>query len=297
MRKAFFQLHFAVFLAGFTGILGYLIQLNGLLLIFYRMLITIIILYIASIIIKKPFKLKKVYQRDINIIGLLLAAHWFCFYESIKLSNISVAVICLSATSAFTAILEPIIHKKKINYIELILGICCMIGVYIIFKSKTEFGWGIFVGVLCAFLASLYTIFNKKYAQKIRPITLLYYQLKIGALYTGLILLIILFYYQFNNDLYHFIPTSLDIFWLILLSVFCTILLQQLNIASLQHLSAFTNSLVFNLETIYSIFFAFILFNEYKQFNTEFYVGVTIIFISIFIQKIYEYLNFRKRSF
>ena len=295
MKKAFLQLHLAVFLAGFTGILGYLIKLNGLMLIFYRMIITIIILYISALILHKPFKLKLKNKKKIHLIGLLLTIHWICFYQSIKLANISVAVLSLSATSTFTSILDPIINKKKIKIMELLLGLGCIIGMYIIFKTKTDFGWGIFVGLLCAFFASLFTIYNKHLAEKLRPNTLLFYQMKSGLLYCSIAVVSLLIFNKFDDTLFHYIPTIVDVFWIIILSVFCTIFLQQLNIASLQFISSFTNNLVYNLETIYSILLAFILFNEQHTLNTGFYVGSFIIFVSIVLQKMYIYNSLKKK--
>src|SRR6266513_2164191 len=133
MKKAFFQLHIAVFLAGFTGILGKLIDLNEGLLVWYRLLITSLTMWIVFSLTKKLQKITFIDALKLSGIGFLAALHWVAFYGSIKYANVSVALVCFSATGFFTAIFEPLIYRKKINLVEIFLGLIVILGIYIIF--------------------------------------------------------------------------------------------------------------------------------------------------------------------
>src|SRR6185503_4243812 len=133
MKKAFLQLHLAVFLAGFTGILGRLITLNEGLIVFYRLLLTATTMWVLFSITKK---LKRIPLKDIlkiGGVGVIAALHWVTFYGSIKYANVSVALVCFATIGFFTALFEPLILRKKMNWIELLLGLITLAGIYIIF--------------------------------------------------------------------------------------------------------------------------------------------------------------------
>ena len=294
MKKAYLQLHAAVFLAGFTGILGYLIQLNGVVLIFYRFVITFLIMYGASIILKKPFKINPKLKPKVYFLGFLLTLHWIAFYQSIKLSNISISVVCLAASSCFTAIVHPFVQKRNFVWTELMLGLMGLCGIYIIYRSDFKHHLGILLGVTSSLLYSLITLYNKNFSFKIKPNTLLFYQFKIGIL-SSFVFIIVWLLIEPPKNLIGLVPTLSDFFWLILLSVFCTIFLQQLNLASLKVLSPFTNNLLFNLEMVYSIILAFVLFQEEHQLNLNFYLGTSLIIFSIGLQKLYVYYKNKKK--
>ena len=150
MRKAFFQIHLAVFLAGFTAILGKLIGLNEILLVGYRLIITVItlafLLKIKKQLILLPFK--EILQ--LFAVGLIVAVHWIAFYGSVKYGNVSVAVVCLSASGFFTALFDPLFFKKKISLLEILLGVIAIIGIYIIFDFHPQYKMGIIFGIISA---------------------------------------------------------------------------------------------------------------------------------------------------
>jgi drug/metabolite transporter (DMT)-like permease len=162
MKKAFLQLHIAVFLAGFTAVLGQLIKLNEGLLVWYRMLFTALILAIVMMVKKefKPQPLKEILR--MAGVGSIIAFHWVTFYGSVKYGNISVALVCLSSAGFFSALLEPIILKRKIILAELLLGLMAIAGIYIIFDFHPQFKLGIIYGLLAAFGSALFPIFNKQ---------------------------------------------------------------------------------------------------------------------------------------
>ena len=175
MKKAFIQLHIAVFLAGFTAILGKLITLNEELLVWYRMLITAITLALILYLKKELKRLSLKVTATIFAVGAIVAFHWVCFYGSIKYSNISVSLTCLSAMGFFTSILEPLIKKKKIDLVESIFGLVAIAGIYLIFDFYPQYKLGILFGIISALLASIFPIFNKDLLKKISAETVTLY--------------------------------------------------------------------------------------------------------------------------
>ncbi|MCX8472458.1 MAG: DMT family transporter, partial [Sediminibacterium sp.] len=283
MNKAYFQLHVAVFLAGFTGILGFLISLNGVVLTFYRLIIAVIFMVIIALWKRKKYSVKPHQKSKLIVIGILLSLHWIAFYQSIKLANISVAVICLASTSCFTAIFSPIIQKSKIYWQELVIGILGLIGMYIIFIKEPVFDKGIIVGTISAFLSSMLTIFSKKIAREIKPQTQLFYEFIVGIIICFMVIVLWLITDFKNIQPKELYPNFQDLIWITILSIVCTIILQQLLLTSLKRIKSFTVNLVFNLEIVYSIILAFIFFQEEKQLNEWFYFGAAIICASIII--------------
>src|SRR5581483_7105288 len=183
MRKAFLQLHIAVFLAGFTGILGRLITLNEALLVWYRLLITVIVLWVIALLQKNRQHITPASMVKIVGVGFVVALHWVTFYASIKYANVSIALVCFSATGVFTAILEPLIMKRPFNRIELLLGLLVIAGIYCIFRFDPQYKTGIVIGLFSALLASLFPIFNRWLVQEHKPETVTLYQLSGGFLF------------------------------------------------------------------------------------------------------------------
>ncbi len=291
MKKAFIQLHIAVFLAGITGILGKLITLNEGLLVWYRLLITAITLWIIEAFRKKNNKISAKDALKIFGVGAVAATHWVTFYGSIKYANVSIALVCFSAVGFFTAILEPLIFRKKINMRELLLGLLVIIGIYFIFHFDPGYKTGIIIGLISALLASVFPIFNKILLQKISPETVTVYELSGGFLFLTLMLP---FYLKLSPAQYIF-PTPNDWFWLLILSWLCTVVAFNLSMNALKKISAFTVNLTYNLEPVYGILLAFIVLKENKYLNNGFYIGFALIIFAIVLQMISLY-NTRKKS-
>ena len=150
MKKAFLQLHLAVFLAGFTGILGRLITLNEGMIVWYRLFLTAVTMWILFSLMKKLQKIPLIDIVKIGAVGFIAAMHWVTFYGSIKYANVSVALVCFSAIGFFTALFEPLILKKKMNWTELLLGLITLSGIYIIFHFDTQYKTGIIIGIISA---------------------------------------------------------------------------------------------------------------------------------------------------
>jgi drug/metabolite transporter (DMT)-like permease len=279
MKKAFFQLHIAVFLAGFTGILGRLITLNEGMIVWYRLLFTAATMWILFGLMKKIHRLSPVTVLKITFVGFIAALHWVTFYGAIKYANVSVALVCFSSIGFFTAIFEPLILKKKMNWLELVLGIVTLSGIYIIFHFDEQFKTGIIIGILSAILASLFPIYNKEFLKKTNVETMLTWQQTGGFLTLSLLLPFYLQRFPVN----HFIPGRENLGWLLVLAWFCSVLAFQLSGYALKRLSAFTVNLTYNLEPVYGIILAFIVYKENQLLSKWFFIGFGIIAVALTI--------------
>jgi len=273
MKKAFLQLHIAVFLAGFTGILGLLITLNEGLIVWYRLLITSLTMWVLFALLKKLQPITWKDRLQIMGVGFIAAMHWATFYGAIKYANVSVALVCFSAISFFTALFEPLILRKKLNWTELLLGLVTLSGIYIIFHFDTRFKTGIIIGLISAVLAALFPIFNREFLKRVNVETMLSWQ-QTGGFLT---LTILLPFYLYKFPAGHWIPTWSDLGWLLVLAWFCSVLAFQLSGNALKRLSAFTVNLTYNLEPVYGILLAFVVYQENKFLSHWFYWGFAII--------------------
>ena len=280
MRKAFIQLHTAVFLAGFTAILGKLIGLNEGLLVWYRLLITVVVLALL-LYFKKQLQLIPVKDvLKILGVGLIVAIHWVSFYGSVKYGNVSIAVVCISASGFFTAFFEPLIFKQRIVLAEILLSLIAIAGIYIIFDFHPQYKTGIIFGVISAIGSSLFPIFNKKLLLRFTPSTLTLYEL--GGGLVALSILIPLYLLQFPAAYY--LPTATDWLWLLVLACVCTVLCFDLQLNALKKISPFTANIAYNMEPVYGIILAFIFFHENKLLESYFYLGVGLIILSVVLQ-------------
>ena len=285
MRKAFIQLHIAVLLAGLTGVLGRLISLNEGLLVWYRLLITAVSLWLLAWLRRQSVKVDR---RDIwRIFGVggIAALHWVTFYGSIKYSNVSVGLVCFSAVGFFTALLEPLIMRHRIDLVELLLGFLVIVGIFFIFQVDPHFKTGILIGLLSALLGSLFPVLNKRILKRVSSENVTLYELSGGFLVLTLLMPLYLWLFPAPS----LIPGWQDWVWLLVLSWACTVLAFNLSMSALQHISAFTVNLSYNLEPVYGILLAFVLFREDKYLNKGFYFGFFLILLSIILQTVRLY--------
>lgn len=280
MKKALIQLHIAVFLAGFTAIIGKLITLNEGLLVWYRLLITVLTLGVLLFYKKQLISIPVKEVLKIFGVGTIVAIHWVTFYGSVKYANVSVALVCFSATGFFTAFFEPLILKRKISLIEIGLGLIAISGIYIIFDFHPQYKLGVIFGIISAFGSSLFPIFNKKLLITYTPKILTLYELGGGLL--ALTVLVPFYLMQFPATYY--LPNTADWLWLLVLAWLCTVLSFDLQLNALKKLSAFTANLTYNLEPVYGIILAFLFFRENENLQREFYIGVLLILLAVALQ-------------
>jgi drug/metabolite transporter (DMT)-like permease len=279
-KRSLIQLHVFVFLAGLTAPIGNLIQLNGLILVFYRMLLTVVALLPIYMIQQQPSPISFKDKGKLMLIGVLIAIHWVCFYGSIKLANVSIALVCISSVGIFTAILEPLIFKSKFIWNDILIGLLSLIGILFIFQFDIHFRTGILVGLVSALFASIFTIINKRLTVQYTTQTIQTFEMLGGFGFLAIVILCINAY-QHNAFV---IPTQRDWFWLIILALVCTVLANHLMLNALKRISAFTLNVTLNLEPVYGIIIAILLFQEHKQMGKGFYIGIVLIAISVMLQ-------------
>ncbi len=280
MKQALIKLHIAVFLAGFTGVLGVLITLNEGLIVWYRMTITVVTLFFLLLWRKKLQKVNQQKAIQLMLIGGLIAIHWTFFYGSIKYSNVSIGLVCFASTGLFTALLEPLLTNKKFSWIELILGLISLFGIYLIFHFDTRYRIGIIIGIASSVFAAFFSVFNKRNVATVAPQTMMLYELSGGVL----LLTLLMPFYLLKFPTEHLFPSGAEWGWFLVLSWFCTLWAMDLMLQALQKVSAFTQNLSLNLEPVYGILLAFALFHEQKQLQISFYYGFACIALSVLLQ-------------
>ena len=313
--KAFIALHVAVFLWGFTAILGKLISYGSITLVWHRMMLTAIIYLLMPPVWKS---LKGLSLNTIFIflgIGLLVCAHWLTFYGSIKLGNsVSVTLACLGSASFFASIIEPLVLKQPFSKRDIYMGLIVVLGILFIYFSMPEnqpghvakvgdvsYGWAVITGLLSAALAATFTTLNKANIHRAKPLAISTLEMISGALVLSVVVALI------STDHIPWLPSlnfdslSLeniasgpwDLIWIILLALLCTNLTFYLGTYALNQLSAFTANLTVNLEPIYGIVLGAAIFQENKDLNIWFYTGASIILGAIFTQ---AYRSNRKQA-
>ena len=280
MKSALLKLHLAVFIWGFTGILGKAITLNSGWLTWWRMLITVLSLWLLYGYKKRIQKisLKDFYR--IGFVGFILALHWLCFYGSIKLSNVSIALTCLSTSGLVAALLEPVFFKRKIRTSEILLGTLTLVGVFIIYYTNLHFSTGIYIGLLAMLLTVFTSILNKKLVNDFKSETITVYQLTGG--FAALTVLMPLYHFLFPTA--NIFPVKYDWLWLVILAWVCTIWTYFLYVAALRKITPFTMNLTLTLEPVYGIILAFALYKENESLSNYFYIGFILILLAVFLQ-------------
>jgi drug/metabolite transporter (DMT)-like permease len=267
-------------LAGCTGLFGKVISLNEGLLVWYRLMLTVVLIHFSWAVGRK---FQKVSFHDfwrLTGTGAILAFHWLSFFGSIKVSNVSIGVVCFSSVGFFTAILEPLIYRCRISFREIFLSLLSVCGVLLIFSFDTRYRYGIMLGIVSSALAALFTIVNKRVSAHRTTSTVLQYEMLGGFLFVSLVLP----FYLYLTPVQTIVPSFVDCFYLFLFAFFCTIGVYILQIQSLKKISAFTFNLTYNLEPVYSILFAMLLLGEAKELNAAFYAGLSLIVVSVVLQ-------------
>ncbi|PVD50113.1 EamA family transporter [Terrimonas sp.] len=282
MKKTYLFLHIAVILAGFTGVFGKLITLNEGLLVWYRVLFSTVMLFFVLKIFRVNSNITFQEKLGIGKAGMFITIHWIFFYASIKYSNISIGVVCYCLTSFFTAVFKPMIDKARFKISELLLSALTVLGISLIFHFDASYQLGIGLGVISSAFAALYTIYNERLVQRYDSKVINFYQMLSGTIGLGILLPVYLYFFPVKT----FFPGARDIFYLLLLSLFCTVGLYILFAEVLKKIPAFTVNLTFNLEPIYAIVLAFLFFNESKEVNFSFYLGLFFVMASVALQTV-----------
>ena len=279
--KSYIHLHFIVFVWGFTAVLGALITLDALPLVWFRMCIAVALIYIYVLVAKIPLKIPTKTLIGFLIAGLVIAMHWFTFFQAIKVSNISVTLACLSTGAFFTSLLEPIFFGRKVIAYEVIFGLMVIAGLYIIFHFEGDYLSGILLALSSAFLSATFSIINGKYAQLYNPSVISIYELLGGVFFFSIYLLLS---GSFTPAFFFIAPS--DWLWLFILGSFCTAYAFIASVQVMKFLSPYTVMLTINMEPIYGIILAVLVFNEKEQMSPAFYLGAAIILTTVILNGI-----------
>jgi drug/metabolite transporter (DMT)-like permease len=271
--KNYLLLHLIVFIWGFTAILGALITLEAIPLVFFRMGLAVIFIVLFFLYKKKSFLLDTNGIIKFLITGIIIAIHWIFFFKAIKVSNVSVALVTMSTGAFFTSLIEPLFFRRRIKLLEIVLGLLVIGGLYIIFNFETQYQLGIIYALISSFLGALFAVFNGLFVKKYDANSISLYQLFFGTVFVAI-------YLYFSNG---FTPTFFDIpkmdwVYLAILSSVCTAFAFITSVKVMKYLSPYTVMLTINLEPIYAIILALLIFGEKEKMNPAFYFGALIVF-------------------
>lgn len=279
--KSYIKLNWIVFIWGFTAILGRLITLDALPLVWYRMLFAVFFIFLYNKYTKTTLKFPKKVILKFLVAGLVIALHWFTFFRAIKVSNVSITLACLSTGAFFASIIEPIFFKKKIIWYEIFFGLLVVVGLSIIFNVEGQYSEGIILALISAFLSASFAVINSKFVENYEPKVISFYELLGGVLFFSLFLL---GSSSFNAD---FFQISLnDFMYLLILSSVCTAYAFIASTSVMKFLSPYTVMLTINLEPIYGILLAVLIFKDKEQMSSTFYLGAFIILITVILNAV-----------
>lgn len=279
--KSYIKLNWIVFIWGFTAILGRLITLDALPLVWFRMLFAVVIIFIYNKITNTSIKLPKKVILKFLVAGLVIALHWFTFFRAIKVSNVSITLACLSTGAFFASLIEPIFFKKKIIWYEIFFGLLVVVGLSIIFNVEGQYSDGIILALTSAFLSASFAVINSKFVENYEPKVISFYELLGGVLFFSLFLL---GSSSFNADFFQI--TLNDFMYLLILSSVCTAYAFIASTSVMKFLSPYTVMLTINLEPIYGILLAVLIFKDKEQMSSTFYLGAFIILITVILNAV-----------
>ena len=286
--KSYLHLHLIVFIWGFTAVLGALITLDALPLVWFRMLFAVGFIAVFLIYKKIPLIISTKTALQFLFAGLIIALHWFTFFKAIKISNISLTLACLSTGAFFTSLLEPILYGKKIVWYEVFFGLLVVFGLYIIFNVEGNYFYGMLIALSSAFLSALFAVINSKFVKEHDPIVISFYELSGGVVFFTFLLL---FTHGFSPTFFSL--SVKDLMYLMILSSVCTAYAFIASTSIMKFLSPYTVMLTINLEPIYGIILAVIVFKEKERMSFEFYIGAIIILLTVLLNSVIK--SYKKR--
>ncbi|MBV7268676.1 DMT family transporter [Winogradskyella luteola] len=282
--KHYLHLHFLVFIAGFTAILGKLITIGALALVWYRMAIAGILMYLFVIAIKLDIKITKKTFWKFSVAGVIIALHWITFFESIKQSNVSIALAMFSSGAFFASFIEPIFFKRRILVYEILFGLIVIAGVFLITSSEMDYIYGIILGLLSALFSTLFAVINGRFIERHNATVISFYEFVSGVFF--LTVFIGLSDIEFNAEF--FTLSSKDWIYIFILASVCTAYAFIGSVDVMRYISPFTVILSYNLEPIYGIALALLIFPDTEQMSPQFYIGAVLIIVTVLLDAIFK---------
>jgi len=279
--KNYLLLHLIVLIWGFTAILGALISLDAIPLVWYRMSLAVVFIVLYFVIKKKSFKADRIGIGKFFLTGVVIALHWIFFFKAIKVSNVSVALVTMSTGAFFVSLIEPLFFKRRINKLEIVLGLIVILGLYIIFNFESQYRLGIFYALISSLLSAIFSVLNGLFIKKYAASTISLYQLFFGVVFITAYL-----FFMNGFSISFFKISKLDWLYLLILSSFCTAYAFIASVKVMKYLSPYTVVLTLNLEPVYAILLALFIFGEKEKMNIEFYFGAFIVLFVVLVNGI-----------
>ena len=277
--KDYVKLHFIVWIWGFTAILGLLITIPPVELVFFRTLIASVALWLLLVYWKRSYRLEVIPVLKILGTGVIISAHWVLFFAAARVSNASVCLAGMATCSLWTSFLEPTMTRRKIKLFEVGLGLTVILGLYVIFRFEFDHALGLTMAILSALLAALFSVINSQFTQRYDPYVITFYEM-IGAC-LGTVAFFPVYTTYFSNGQLDLTPTGMDWFYIVILAVVCTVYAYSVWVELMKRLSAFLINLTVNLEPVYGIILALLIFGDKEQMQPGFYYGTLIILASV----------------
>lgn len=293
--KDYLLLHFIVLIWGFTAILGLLISLPSLELVFYRTGIATIGVVLVMILRKKSMIVTPPELLKIAGVGVLISLHWIFFFWSARVSTASVCLAGMATTSLWTAFVEPMVNRTKVKWYEVALGLMVISGLLVIFQFETGYWLGLSMALVSAFLGALFSVLNGRLTLRHTPYQITLYEMAAACLFA---LLFMPIYARFLTDgaPIQWAWKGLDWLWLVILGGVCTVYAFSVSVDLMKRLPVFSINLTINLEPVYGILLAVLVFGEKEKMTPQFYLGTLIILISVLIYPVLNYWNKRRKA-
>lgn len=289
MNKDYFKLHFIVFIWGFTAILGKLIEIPSIELVFYRTGMAAIILAFWLFFKRHLLAIKLKEIIPLFFTGTIIAAHWILFFLSARVSTVSVCLAGMATVTLFTAFLEPIFFKRRISFLEIFSGLTVIFGLYIIFRFEFDHALGLSIALLSALLAAIFSILNAFYTKKHDPYAITFYEMAGAAISIAIFFIPYTYFGIAENGELQLSPSAIDWFYLFILSGICTVYAFSVSVEIMKRLTPFTVNLAINMEPIYGILLALLIFGESEKMSGGFYLGASLIIVTIIINPVVRY--------
>lgn len=275
----YFKLHFIVFLWGFSAILGKLVTVPAVELVFYRSIFAAIGMGAVILATRGSFKVSSGDFGYMILIGFIVALHWLTFFGSARVSNVSVSLVGFATNSLWAALLEPWFNKTKLKKYEVVLGLVVLFGLYVIFSFDFQYKWGLFLGIMAGFTSALFSVFNSRLVKRIPARSITFYEMIGVFIGTGIFLPI----YQFSGatEELHLLPSAMDLMYIAILAGVCSVYAYTVAVELMKRVSVFMIQLTLNLEPVYGIIMAVIIFGQQEKMNVNFYIGTIIILSAV----------------
>jgi len=290
--KNYLHLHLLVFIAGFTAILGELISIGSTALVWYRMSIAGLLIFLFVKITKLNLKVSIKAKLKFLAAGIIIALHWITFFEAINQSNVSITLAMFSTGAFFASFIEPLFYKRRIIWYEIVFGLVVVAGVFLITQSEMAYANGIMLGIISALFSTLFSVINGRLIEQYSAPVISFYEFVSGVIFLSIFILVL----QGGFSTEFFSLTTSDVIYLGILASVCTAYAFIGSVNVMRYVSPYTVILTYNLEPVYGIILAIIIFPETEIMSAQFYYGAILVLSMVIADGILKnYKTYKKR--